>query len=507
MGGNLFKTIVGAVILATLAFVTGSLVADGAKVAMAPIALVVGLFVMLCLGRNCWVLIYILPPLISMLQISLVANFPVAYLIAVVVLVYWLLMATMGYVKITWTSLPALDIVTAVFVLYFALTWTWNPVYLNFLVDEFTTEGEVMLGGKAYVWCACAAILYVTMSIIPMERKAVIKLLKWLVWMSIVMGVLSSVIGLVQEGGYSTEDAETKRYAPFYAVADPVYRALLCHWSILGIVCAPWKLVLLLISAFGIAMSGFRSNMMSAAVTLIVSQWFHRRLVILIFAALAGYGTLLYLSSEKMLDDLPYGVKRVLTAVPGVELRDTHIANEAQGSLDWRYDLWRWAMDPSTGYIKDYVWGDGYGRSTADFRLERVNNNRGLIRGEAGHRIFAETGLWHSGWVTAIHRTGYVGLVFSALWMFLALWYITRVCKSFVGLDGCGAVWFALISIYASVVEIYISAGSMENVFGMFFSVCLAKILYNMQIKDGSINPLFGKHSYKPLLIKELDSQ
>jgi len=427
----------------------------------------------------------------------------VAYLIAVVVLVYWLLMATMGYVKITWTSLPALDIVTAVFVLYFALTWMWNPVYLNFLVDEFTTEGEVMLGGRAYVWCVFAAILYVTMSIIPMERKAVIKLLKWLVWMSIVMGVLSSVIGLVQEGGYSTEEAETKRYAPFYAVADPVYRALLCHWSILGIVCAPWKLVLLLISAFGIAMKGGRTDMMFAAVTLLVSQWFHRRLVILIFAALAGYGTLLYLSSEKMLDDLPYGVKRVLTAVPGVELRDTHIANEAQGSLDWRYEMWRWAMDPSTGYIKDYVWGDGYGTNTAYFRLERTIINRGIIY-HGDPRLFAIKGAWHSGWVTAIHRTGYVGLVLSALWMFLALWYITRVCKSFVGLDGCGAVWFALISIYASVVGFYISAGSMEDIFGMFFVVTLAKVLHAMQLSDGYLQPMFSRVAYKPIMVDEL---
>lgn len=504
MGGNLFKTIVGTLVLAALAFVTGSLVADGAKIAMAPIAIIVGLFTMLCLGKNCWVLIYILPPLIGMLQISVVTYFPVAYLIAAVVLVYWLLMAIMGYVKVTWTYLPALDIITAIFVLYFALTWTWNPVYLNFFVDEFTTEGEVMLGGKAYVWCAFAAILYITMSIIPIERKAVIKLLKWCVWMSIVMGALSAVIGFLTAGGYSTESAENERYSPFFSVASPLYTALLSYWSLLGIVCSPWKFALLLVSVFCIAMSGFRTNMMSSAVTLLVAQWFHRRLVILIFAALAGYGTLLYLSSEKLLDDLPYGVKRILTAVPGVELRDTRIAREAQGSLDWRYEMWRWAMDPSAGYIRDYVWGDGYGVSTAYFRLERINLNRGLVS-SGDQRLFAKKGVWHSGWITAIHRTGYVGLVLSALWMLLVVWSVTRVCKSFIGLDGCGAVWFALIPIYASVVSFYLSAGIMEGVFGMFFTAVLAKILYVMQVKDGYLRPLFSRKSYQPLLMKEME--
>ena len=504
MGGNLFKTIVGTLVLAALAFVTGSLVADGAKIAMAPIAIIVGLFTMLCLGKNCWVLICILPPLIGMLQISVVANFPVAYLIAAVVLVYWLLMAIMGYVKVTWTSLPALDVITAIFVLYFALTWTWNPVYLNFFVDEFTTEGEVMLGGKAYVWCAFSAILYITMSIIPMERKSVIKLLKWLVWISIVMGALSSVIGLVKAGGYSTESAETERYSPFYNIASALYIALLSHWSLLGIVCSPWKFALLLVSAFGIAMSGFRSNMMFAAVTLIVAQWLHRRLVILIFAALAGYGTLLYLSSEKMLDDLPYGVKRILTAVPGVEFKDMDIAAEAQASLDWRYEMWRWAMDPSTGYIRDYVWGDGYGMSTADFRLERVNINRGLVS-FGDQRLFAKKGEWHSGWITAIHRTGYVGLVLLVMWMLLVVWSVTRVCKSFIGLNGCGAVWYGLIPIYSGVVGFYLSAGTMEGAFGMFFTAALAKILYVMQVKDGYISPLFSRKSYQPLLMKEIE--
>lgn len=505
MGGNLFKTIVAIILLAALAFVAGSLAADGAKQALMPIGILVGLFVLVYLGKNCWWLVYAASILTPLLGISLFQNFPVAYALSTVLLFYWFIMYVLGQVKITWYGLAPLDVITGVFVVYFMTTWIRHPVYLNVLVDDLLAEGDVMMGGKPYVWAVAGTLVYIFISIVPIKLQTLIKTLKILVWLVLPLALLGAVKIYLLGGGVNEAEGETMgeaisggRFGAFMGVSGTLYRYMLCKYSLIGIVLSPWKLFIVLISLAGMAISGFRSSLLNAAVITTVLQWLHKRFVVFIMMCLTAYGALLYLSSEYLLEELPYGVKRVLSSVPGVEFRDARAAQDAKGSIEWRVEMWKWALTPSMGYIKDYVWGDGFGMSASGRRRNVTRANRGADI--STNRDFAAIGGWHSGPITALHRTGGVGLAIVVLWSLIVSYYTLRLCAALRRVPGREYLYFYLVPVIASFFLFYISAGSFEGLFGMFFQVAIMKVTYVLARREGLIKPLFSGNQYVPMM-------
>ncbi|MBQ2378860.1 MAG: hypothetical protein II295_00530, partial [Akkermansia sp.] len=337
MGGNLFKTIVAILVLALLAFLAGSLAADGAKQALMPVGLIVGLFVLLYLGKNCWWLVYAASVLTPLLGISLFANFPVAYALSAVLLGYWLVMYVVGQVKITWHALWPLDIITGIFLLYFMITWIRHPVYLNAMVDDLIAEGDTQFGGKPYVWAVAATFLYIFISIVPVKLDELIRVLKVITLFIIPLALLGAA-KVILMGGAVTPDGEDmgraiagSRFGAFAGVSNFVYVFLVCKYSVIGFVVSPWKVCLLIMSVLGLALSGFRSYLMSAVIIAVVSQWAHKQLSLFIILCFVMLGGLVYLSSEEQLEDLPFGVKRVLSVVPGVKFKDAAASNDAKG--------------------------------------------------------------------------------------------------------------------------------------------------------------------------------
>lgn len=501
MGGGLLKTIVIFIVLATLAFVAGSLAADGAKQALMPALILLGVFALLYLGKKCWWLVFLLPPVMGALQISMVKNFPVAYFAGCVILVFWILMTLMGYVRITWNGMLFLDITSLLFFGYFIVTWVMHPVTLNMFIDERIMEGETMIGGAEYVWCIASIVIYILISIIPVNAKSVIIALKITFFLSFAVVLFNATKGVAVQG-YSSELAATTRYSPFGAVGFTLYTYIFSKYSVFGIVASPWKMIMLVMSAIWVGMSGYREQMLQLVTIAFSSQIIHRQLILLLLACLVGYGSLIYLSSEELLGGLPYGVKRVLTAVPGVEIKDDSIERGAQHSLDWRYEMWRWALTPSMGYIKDYVWGDGFGTDTEKFRWNEVKMNRQIMN-DGDQRFFAEMGKWHSGPITALHRIGGVGLFLLLLWNAAGIYCVFRVCFAYRQSVGYEYVMYALLPVVGNIVLFYTSAGSFPGQFGLVFSVAVAKVLYSLAIKNGLMQPAFSRREYVPLIFEE----
>lgn len=512
MGAGAVKAIVVLLFLAALGFVAGSLAADGAKQVLIPMGLLVGAVGLLCLGKHCWVLVFVLPPVFSLLDISLLASFPVAYLMAGVLLVYWLLMYVMGYVRITWHSVPVLDVINLVFILYFLSTWLRHPVTINALVNPITDSGYAVVGGKEYIWCVAAACCYIFMSIIPLDTKTIGRLLKVVFWVSLVLIFFTTVKNLIFKsptpvGGVQFEAEEVERDFSYYNIAKTLYGYLLCKYSFLGIVCSPWKIALLVGSLFAIAMSGFRSNLMRAGLTMLLTQYVHRQLLLVIFPCLIGYGALLYFSTDRgIMDVLPKGIKRVMTAFPGVEIDDKGLARAAQNSLDWRYEMWEWALNPNMGYIKDYVWGDGFGLSSYVHRMQRINiNRRKIFWGD--NRIFAQNGVWHSGYITAIHRTGYVGLALVIVWCVIFALFALRLCVNIRDVSNREYYLYYILPVVPETLMFFISAGTYNAIFNMFFTMALTKVVYSLAIKEGYMRPMFEKNRYLPIMLQEIEQR
>ena len=509
MGGNLFKTIIAILMLALLAFLAGSLAADGAKQALMPVGLIIGLFVLLYLGKNCWWLVYAASVLTPLLGISLFANFPVAYALSAVLLVYWLVMYVVGQVKITWHALWPLDIITGIFLLYFMITWIRHPVYLNAMVDDLIADGDAQFGGKPYVWAVAAALVYIFISIVPVKLEELIKVLKVLTWFIIPLALLGAAKVILMGGSVTPagEDMGTaisnSRFGAFVGVSRSVYILLVCKYSVLGFAMSPIKLAMLLFATLGIALSGFREQMMNAAVITFVSQWLHKQLSIFVVLCVIAYAGVVYLSSEELLEDFPYGVKRVLSAVPGVKFKDNRAAGDAEGSIEWRVEMWKWALTPSMGYIKDYVWGDGFGVSSTGLRNQSSRKFRGYVTDS--NKDFARAGIWHNGAITAIHRTGYVGLAMVTCWFLIMLFYTFRLCWGVRCIVGREYICFFTIPLVSTVFLFYISAGEFELIFSYFINVLVMKVTYVLARERGLIQPLFARKVYVPLMHREAD--
>ncbi len=511
MGSGVLKTIVVLILLVALAFVAGSMAADGIKQALLPSVLVFGVMVILCLGRNCWILAFVLPPILSLLNFG-GGKMPLAQLVSVALLGYWLVMSVMGYAKMTWNKLPVIDFAVFLFGIYFLSTWFVHPVKLNTFVNQITDEGYAQVGGAEYIWCITSLMTYIFISILPLSLKRLGVTLKWVVILSLFVSVLAAVKSLIApqvndlgETMALGEAIQNSRFVGLDGLGKSICLFLFCKYPILGIVCSPWKITLFLIGIVGIAVSGFRSRILYVGLVCILIQLYRRQFVTLLFCAVCAYAGILVLSEAVPMERVPLGIKRVFTAVPGVDVKDKSLTRLARHSLDWRYEMWEWAMDPSKGYIKNYVWGDGFALDSRQHRLERININRRKIY-SGSNVLFARRGVWHSGWVTAIHRLGYVGLSLTVLFQLLVCVYVCRLCSNIRGLANCEYYYYMLIPIIPDIILFYYSAGTYLTFFGMFHAISIMKLAYSLAIKEGYVSPMFQKQTYVPMMLQEVEA-
>lgn len=498
--GNVIRSIIVAILLAALSFIAGSLAADGAQQALIPAIAVLGVFFLLYLGKNCWWLVFLAPPLLGLMDLSFLRNLPVSFLLCGIILVYWLLMFIMGYVKVVWNGVIWMDLVTLIFVAYFLYGYVRHPVTLAVFQDITDTSNED-IGGKEYIWCLAACMAYVAISIIPNTVSSLLRVFKYVFILSFILTVLMTFRGLASGGGYSAELAATSNYSPFGAIGGTIWMYLLAKYSIFGLVAAPWRFVLLALAGFCSAMGGKREDMILSLAYAGCCFAVHRSLVVVCILGACTYGMLLYMSSEKILYDLPYGVQRVLSMVPGMDIKK-EIRDQAGHSWTWRVEMWEQALEPRSGYIKDYVWGDGFVQDVRQLRLTTIALNRGAI-GAGNQRFFMETGTWHSGIITSIHRIGYVGLVLTAIWSLCACFMTMRVAFALLKKKGYEFAYYTILGVPGLLLLFYGSAGTFLKFFGFFYQVAVAKVLYSLAIKEGLLNNLFDRSIYVPLMLQE----
>lgn len=509
MGTGSLKTIVVLILLSVLAFAAGSMASEGAKQALLPVSILMGVVTLLCLGKHCWVCAYAAPPILALFPLGVLSKLPLMYAVAALLLVYWIIMYTLGHVKIVWHKGLALDILVFVFSVYFLFTWVRYPVTLEVFRNPVTDSDDVLVGGAEYVWCIFALLFYVFVSIVPMTISRFGSLCKLVFWVCLIFIVGTTLIGLdnssVEQQVAETELSEQMtggRYRGLMRLGQTLCNFLACQYSLFSIICSPWKLGVFLFGLVGIALSGFRSGIMYVALTLFFAHICRKKLVQLLALGGVAYAGVMLLYATGAVEGMPYGVKRIMSSVPGVELSGWE-AVEAKGSLNWRYEMWEWAMDPSTGYIKDYVWGDGYGTNVHRYKLMATARLRGTYL--MSNRDFAAEGVWHSGWITAIHRTGIVGLVLLLILHVTFIVYTLRVASYLSNVKNSGFIYYFILPSLSDVVTFYVSAGVFKDVFRIYSGIALVKILTSLAIKDGLMPPMFQRKVYVPMMQREIE--
>ena len=499
MNAIAIRNVIVAIVLVLFCILIGSYAAEDKDVSVFMVAGIVGFIFMVVLGRRSWALLYLLPPVVTFLPLGILAKLPAGFLVAGFVLVYWTLMWIMGYVRFKWRTLPALDVIVLAVFLYYLLTFYWHPVSIN----QLGIEAEYV-GGKEYVWFVLAVVYYVTLSCIPCSYNALYGVLQktmYLVVGATLFVAVSGLFGMVSEGNLG-EAAGNSRFSLFSELGVVVFLIAFSRKTFHEIMASPKYLAIMLFCCAAVVISGWREKLVAFGAIGLALCYIKREVVYVIFFGIAAYGSLLYLSEEKVVEEqFPYGMQRSLSILPGVQIKD-EVRLETEDSSEWRKIMWRWALDPRTGYIKDYVWGDGFGQAVADLNRYNVSLMRGsTVFGD--QEDFAYTGTWHNGPILAIHRTGIVGLALITITFLYGAFLIIRVCRAYRGSPMFTLAVLFLCRFYGDIAHFYISAGQITHFFDDFVYLALAKVLYCIGREEGIIVPVFSKGRYNPMLIAE----
>lgn len=505
MPNAIVKNVLISIILVVLCIVIGAEAAENTKSALGIICALVGVMFLIWMGPRCWVLLYLGPPVMSLLPLpGKIGALPVAFLVAVVVLFYWTVMWVMGYVRFKWRSLLGMDFLILVVALYFVHSFYLHPVSMAI----FGWDAE-SVGGKEYVWCAVATLYYIAVSCVPCSGPQLQSVLKWGIRLSLGACLLSLALSLLGiRGGTDITElgdaAMNTRFGMFVKIS--VYGIFFLYG------CNPMIRVLTsvrllggcMLCLVGILLSGWREVLMSNTFIILALSVVKRELWCIMLLGAFVYGGLIYLSAEGIVEKFPYGIQRCLSVAPGIEI-SREVRDDTEHSSDWRIEMWKWALDSRTGYIHDYVWGDGFGQSVDYLRRETVAMMRGTVA--AGNQdFFANTGTWHNGIITSIHRLGYVGLGIITMVYLYGICMMFRVCMALKGTPLFFSAIFFLLPYAGEPSLFFVSEGTIVKFFKTYTYLGMIKLLYCVGREQGYIIPFALHKHYVPLLIREHES-
>lgn len=489
------KTIV-ALVLVVLAFIAGSMAAESRTDSLFFVGGVAALAFVIMLGRRCWWLIFLAPPLLSLVPLGVVRRMPVGFAVGGAVMIYWVVLTLIGAVRMRWRSLAAMDLIVVAVLVYFVCSYVRHPVIMGY----FAGFDDQEVGGQEYLWCICACVYYASLSLIPCSRPELERVLRCSLILVVLMSIMSTMKGMSDTSAVEiAQNAVSTRFGLFVGIGTVMVMLIVCRYRIIETLFSPLKLGVLLVAFVLIILGGTRGALLSLVCTVGVVAFIRREVIVLSVLAALSYGSVLLMSSTGTIKELPFGIQRSLSIIPGVEV-ERAVEREVSHSSSWRVVMWKWALDPRTGYIRDYVWGDGF-----SVDMDAVaRSKRAQYRGESDdpqlHKRFARTGTWHSGPITVIHRLGIVGLVMLVLLMLCGLVVICRACGAFQGQKIQFYYLYFLAPLGGSVAHFCLSAGTIGGVFGMMTYFALGKVVYCMARDEGLLKPLFSRKEYVPLV-------
>lgn len=499
--GVIQKTFI-AIALIVLAFVGGSLVADGKQEGLGFVVAVAGFFAVIALGRRCWWLIFLVPPILNLFSFDILEKVPVGYVLSAGIMVYWCVLCTIGSAGMTWRSLWWMEAALALLVALFAYSYYCHPVIMGFLAER----GTRIVGGSGYLWCLFGMIYYISVSALPCTRQELTKVLGYAVLLIAVSATINAGLNLARggnEAGASLgEQMGETRFTALGEVGKVICLLIVCRFRLLKVLLSPHWLFVFLLGVGMVFLSGFRTHFVVLALMIIFIALVRREYIMLALVALLSYGSIIFLSSSRLMLDLPMGIQRTLSIVPGAQVSE-NASRDAEHSSDWRVVMWEWAMDPRTGYIRDYTWGDGFGVDMEEQARFLRRAYRYKVEGALGDpRKFAASGTWHSGIISTIHRMGYVGLVVLSIWFACGLLLIFRACSAYNGRKEQFLYLYFTIQCLNDIGPFYLSVHGPAAGAKVISYFVVAKLLYCYAREEGLLRPLFSRETYVPRMLR-----
>ena len=374
--------------------------------------------------------------------------------------------------KVQWARV---DYLAAACLIWLVVTFIKNPVGIAFL-------GSDMVGGRKYISLIFAFIGYFILSRnrIPANWAFKLPLIVALAWAvphalnaaAVVSPELSSIISrfysvqtsdeslLTGQGDLGTES----RVFGLEKMTLPLLLAMCAYYSPVTFInpLYPFRVMGFITSFVLIGLSGFRSSFIAMVGCTTVAVWLRGRLTDFIPLAVAGFVLLISLIGAVQSGvTVPLTIQRALSILPLGW--DTDAVNDAQGTLDWRVDMWRDALnDPN--YFKDKIFGDGFGYTYQEMILfANQMQGRGGISGAATYELFMIRGSLHNGPLSSLRYGGVVGFILLTALMVGTAIYAVKIVRASSGTVYLPIALFTAIPLIYEPFAFFIIFGAYDN--------------------------------------------
>lgn len=498
MQSGIIKGVILMLLLVVFALLAGSAAASDSKTAMMYPAMLVGVVAVLYLGKSCWILIFLLPPLLNAALGNVTGGLPVSAPLSLFVLVYWILLTVTGRTKFTWNGMWTMDLCFLLISIVMVVSYLRFPVTVAAL--DPTADN---LGGSPHVWWVTTVAMYVAMSVIPYNYESLLKVVRWYVYITLFCVIYANYRGIMALGPALFGGARIEDYLDVGFITFSFMISRYRFSQFFSIPGGLWKTSVVCVASYLILVSGYRSELARLGLVGIYVAILRREILIPLLAILGCLAGIYGASALGVLSYAPSSVQRTVSILPGM---DSDVAG-AKGSTEWRLVMWRQAMDPSSGRIHDYVWGDGFVIQKSFLDASLYYQSRHRTSHDAMHEHFMETGNWHNGAITAVHRVGYVGFALMMLFYLVRIYISTRIGRASLGMKESWCVIYMVCHSLGLPVMFVGAAGSFEGFFLDVQGAIIIKLLYVQFKKKGMIGPLFERRSYVPMMHRTIEEK
>lgn len=501
MNGNLFKFVLISVIAILLAVVGGVMSADGDPLSIALAAspfILAGLFLM---KEKVWYLWFWIPIMFHL--IAFLYDYGPLFAYGITIPFYfWNAMTKRS--SLTWNSIPLLDIVILILFLHVGYIFLSHPfgLGLNILEDYY--------GGKGYILFLQALLAYFCLSSLKTNSNELGKVLQWCVYLAIVSTLILTIKGILSPDetnmdASTSTPSENTRVGAVLSIFRLTLNLLIINFSVWQLIKRPWWGFLSLLGIVGIMISGFRSALAGCLLLFLAISALYKRWFFCIIVPILGMLFLILLSSAGTLHSLPFGIQRTLSAVPFLDV-SVQARADAEGSADWRFEMWKWALDDREHFIQDKVFGDGFSRDISIIKANVYEKAYNLDHSN-NQIAFAWNGQWHSGPVSTIQTLGYIGLALYIILSIIGMTYAWIVCKIYRNHKYKLGILFISASYFIKPFYFLFIFGDSLSIAQDIITLSIIKILYSCAKREGLYESPYAHKDYVPLMIRETQEE
>ena len=418
-----YVTVVVTVIVGmTLALYVGSSTGSGSNMPWIIVGAIIAMSIALIMRERIWVLIPLCWPLMGKI-VGLPGSLPARDAVILYVFPVFLALKALKVVR-TKLHYTWIDYLLLANLFYLFTVYLRNPVGTESL-------GFERVGGRAYFETVFAYMGYWVIGHVTLPVRQVRRFPLILIGGSLFAGglsfityhfpstypVISKIYSGVSAEGFLGETMDADQLEPGQTEGREGYLANLGGplLKALHSVYPPfstlnplyiWRFLGMVIGVASILKSGFRSSLVGVVLFFIFASWLREgpskviRRSLLLIPVIA-----LMLTMQGTVVSLPPAVQRALSFLPGKW--DTGVAEEAQGSSNWRREIWARIWSSDHKYISNWWLGDGFGLTQEQLNEVRQMESFGSNE-DRGDNVLI-TGNYHSLPLTAIHTVGFLG--------------------------------------------------------------------------------------------------